>query len=285
MIEKFQTLEVRGRKSSKPWKFFAVLFPMLGSLAFAQGPGSLSQGGFFQAWWGVVSAVDPYEKLFPTAYWYPSADLNNTDRILGIASTNTVNTASVTTNGWQFNGTSQRLDMGRPTEIEVGTNLLYTMAAWVRPATTNFGTVQGIMGKTFAATGDRWALAFATPNVIQQWGIIAEGSTITALTPTVTIQSNIWYHVALSIERGATNGVKLFLDGVQTAQGTFNNTGSITYDGNVNVPFRFGSYNDSSGNPSFFWNGFIDQAAVWNGRALTSNEVFNLFQQTRSGRK
>jgi hypothetical protein len=50
MMEKFQTLEVRGRKSSKAWKFFAVLFPMLGSLAFAQGPGSLT--GFFQAWWG-----------------------------------------------------------------------------------------------------------------------------------------------------------------------------------------------------------------------------------------
>jgi hypothetical protein len=57
MIEKFQSLEVGGRKSSKPWKFFAVLFPMLGSLAFAQGPGSLT--GFFQAWWGVKSGFNP----------------------------------------------------------------------------------------------------------------------------------------------------------------------------------------------------------------------------------
>jgi hypothetical protein len=65
MIEKFQTLEVRGRKSSKAWKFFAVLFPMLGSLAMAQGPGSISQGGFFQAWWG-KSAVFP--EWFATPY-------------------------------------------------------------------------------------------------------------------------------------------------------------------------------------------------------------------------
>jgi hypothetical protein len=46
----FQSLENRSLKSSNRWKFFAVLFPMLGSLAMAQGPGSLT--GFFQAWWG-----------------------------------------------------------------------------------------------------------------------------------------------------------------------------------------------------------------------------------------
>jgi hypothetical protein len=55
----FQSLENGSLKSSKPWKFFAVLFPMLGSLAMAQGPGSLSQGGFFQAWWGAKSGFNP----------------------------------------------------------------------------------------------------------------------------------------------------------------------------------------------------------------------------------
>jgi hypothetical protein len=59
MIEKFQTLEVRCRKSSNHWKFFAVLFPMLGSLAVAQGPGS--QVGFFQAWWGQSAGFPPWD--------------------------------------------------------------------------------------------------------------------------------------------------------------------------------------------------------------------------------
>jgi hypothetical protein len=46
----FQSLENRSLKSSNRWKFFAVLFPIIGTCAMAQGPGS--QVGFFQAWWG-----------------------------------------------------------------------------------------------------------------------------------------------------------------------------------------------------------------------------------------
>jgi hypothetical protein len=282
MIEKFQTLEVRGRKGSKAWKFFAVLFPMLGSLAMAQGPGS--QVGFFQAWWAGKSA-DPYINLLPTAYWYPSRDLNNTDRILGIASTNTVNTATVTASGWEFNGTSQRLDMGQPVEIELGTNRLYTMAAWVRHNTGNMGALAGIMGKTFTAGGDRWGLAGYESGGDRIFAVIDDNSTTLSPEANVTLNSNVWYHIALVIDRPTSNGIKLYYDGVQIAQGTFNNTNAITFAGNVNVPFRFGSYNNSVGAPGNYWNGYIDQAAVWNGRALTSNEVFTLFEQTKAGRK
>jgi hypothetical protein len=276
MIEKFQTLEVRGRKSSNRWKFFAVLFPMLGSLVFAQGPGSLT--GFFQAIWG-AKTLDPYENLLPTAYWYPSRDLNNTDRRLGIASTNTVNTASVTTNGWEFNGTSQRLDMGRPTEIELGTNLQYSMAAWVRASSVS--GLRGIMGKTFATAGQRWGMAQDGAN---HFGLI-DFSGAAAAPLAGTAVTGTWYHIAFTINRSVSSNIFLYRDGVRVATGSFTTTNAITYAGNRDVPFRFGSYNDASGTPGNFWNGFIDQAAVWNGRALTSNEVFNLFEQTRSGRK
>jgi hypothetical protein len=253
---------------------------MLGSLAMAQGPGSLSQGGFFSSWWGASVVLDPYEILLPTAYWYPSADQNNTDRILGIASTNTVNAASVTTNGWEFNGTSQYLDMGRPPEIELGTNLQYSMAAWFRQ--TAVGSVRGIMGKSQGANGDRWSLYIDTrPATILQEGTAG----LVALVSPTSYSSNTWYHLAMTINRSAASNFFLYIDGAVSVVGTFTNTGAITYDGNVNVPFRFGSFNSTAGAPAFYFNGVIDQAAVWNGRALTSNEVFNLFQDTRSGRK
>jgi hypothetical protein len=68
----FQSLENRNLKSSNRWKFFAVLFPMLGSLAMAQGPGSLSQGGFFQAWWG-AQTISP-DQIAGLEWWIDSAD-------------------------------------------------------------------------------------------------------------------------------------------------------------------------------------------------------------------
>jgi hypothetical protein len=277
MMEKFQTLEVRGRKSSNRWKFFAVLFPMLGSLAMAQGPGG--QRGFFQAWWG--GFLDPYEKLQPTAYWYPSRDLNNTDRILGIASTNTVNAASVTANGWEFNGTSQYLDMGRPGGIEVGTNLLYSMAVWVRSPTTN-NALRGIMGKIYSGPGDRWGIGAST---LGHRSTFDDNGSSATIGTAPTYNANEWYHLAVTLNRSLASNFFIYRDGVLAGTGSFTQTGPITYAGNLNVPFRFGTQASSGGAIESFWNGYIDQAAVWNGRALTSNEVFNLFQDTRSGRK
>ena len=262
-----------------------MLFPIIGTCVLAS-PGG--QRGFFQAWYGAASAVtgDPYELLEPTAYWYPSVDLNNTDRILGIASTNTANTASVSANGWEFNGTSQYLDMGRPTEIELNTNTTYSMAAWIYPNTTSFGAVRGVMGKTFAFIGDRWGFALYTSGGnSRHYAVVDDNGSFTALDNVISINSNTWYHFVYVLERGVSNGFKLYYDGVQIAQGTFNLLGAITYSGNRDVPFRFGSYNNNVGAPANFWSGYIDQAAIWNGRALTSNEVFQLFEDTKEGRK
>jgi hypothetical protein len=282
----FQLLENGSLKSSNRWKFFAVLFPMLGSLAMAQGPGSISQGGFFQAWWGAASAVDPYETLLPTAYWYPSKDLSNTDRILGIANTNTINTPTTSANGWEFNGTSHVLDMGQRTEIEPGTNLLYSMAVWVYPRVTN-SALRGIMGKgDFARQQDRWAL-FSNTGTNGLGAFVQQGSSGgTVFLYSGSYNSNNWFHLAYVLDRSQSSGFKLYRDGVLSATGTFTDTNAITYDGQTPNPhgFRFGVLPNDGVNANY-WNGYIDQAAVWKGKALTSNEVFNLFQDTRSGRK
>lgn len=269
------------RKSSNHWKFLAVLFPIIGTCAFAQPqPGGIS--GFFQAWWG-ASTEDPYEQLLPTAYWFPSRDLNNTDRILGIASTNTVNTASTTASGWEFNGTSHLLDMGRPASLEPNTNAQYSMAAWVNPRGTSFG---GVMGKSFAAAGDRWVIYWALSS--GKFGSIAdEGGSAFQLDDANTVSTGAWYHVAMTFDRSVSNFF-LYRDGIRVASNTTFlsvSTNPITFAGGVNTPFRFGSYNDGSGNPGNYFRGWIDRAAVWNGRALTSNEVFNLFNDTKAGKK
>jgi hypothetical protein len=274
MIKKLQTLEVRGRKSSKPWKFFAVLFPMLGSLAFAQGPGS--QVGFFQAWWGAASAVDPYETLLPTAYWYPSRDLNNTDRILGIASTNTVNAASVSANGWEFNGTSQFLNFGKPSAIEIGTNIKYSIVYWMNAATlTGFRVPVGKI--TFTGGGDRWGFYLENATL---YAFLEEGNISRQIG--TSLQTGIWYQAAFTLNRQNTNDFRLYLDGVQVGVTNFTDIDPITFAATPPFDWYFGAINTG---PGTFYHGYLDRAAVWNGRALTSNEVFTLFQQTRSGRK
>lgn len=242
------------------------------------------QRGFFAAWFGAssTSAVgDPYELLNPTAYWYPSVDINRTDRILGLAPINTADLPSIDSNGFFFQG-PQYLEFGYPPELEIGTSLRYTLAAWVR-ATDNFGYM-GIIGKSVSTSGnDRWHLRQFSS---QHSGIVSEDTSgeLRNLTSAYDIMINNWYHLVFVIDRTKVNGVVLYRDGVVVQTSTWINSNPITYDGG-NGPFRIGSYGDSLGNPASGWKGHIDQAAVWKGRALTAEEVSNLFEETRSGRK
>jgi hypothetical protein len=81
----FQSLENGSLKSSNRWKFFAVLFPMLGSLAMAQGPGGPT---FFQAWWGVKSIPSWTPLDMPNVIsWWSAYD---EDTISLVAGTNRV---------------------------------------------------------------------------------------------------------------------------------------------------------------------------------------------------
>lgn len=259
-----------------------LLVILVGSSCLALVPGSSRH---VTAWIGLAGGAesDSYETLNPTAYWYPSVDLNTTDRIGSISATNTSNQATVSANGWEFNGTSQYLDMSRPTSLEPGTNAQYSMAAWVQPRGTAFG---GVMGKSFAAGGDRWVIYWALS--AGKFGSIAdEGAFGFQLDDANTVSTGAWYHVAMTFNRSVSNFF-LYRDGIRVASNNIflnNSTNPITFAGNVNAPFRFGSYNDGSGNPGNYFNGWIDRAAVWNGRSLTSNEVFNLFNDTKAGRK
>jgi hypothetical protein len=86
----FQSLENRSLKSSNRWKFFAVLFPMLGSLAIAQGPGS--QVGFFQAWWGkaIPRANLQAEWLFNNNFLDTSGKGNHLESLINTATNGSV---------------------------------------------------------------------------------------------------------------------------------------------------------------------------------------------------
>ena len=92
MIEKFQPLEKYVRKSSKAWKFFAVLFPIIGTCAMAQGPGGLT--GFFQAWWG-TQRFDP-TGINGLVAWYDASDATTIS--VQAATTNVTQWADKSTN-------------------------------------------------------------------------------------------------------------------------------------------------------------------------------------------
>jgi hypothetical protein len=81
---------------------------------------------------------------------------------------------------------------------------------------------------------------------------------------TFSVSNNQWYHFALS--RDASNGVRLYLNGVESTSGVQTVTGTYTLN-------RIGQYADNAGgNIGFMWDGLLDDITVFN-RKLTSGEI------------
>ena len=73
------------------------------------------------------------------------------------------------------------------------------------------------------------------------------------------IQKNTWYHVALAREGTGTNQLRIFLDGVNVAEGTYSDSDA---DNNTDR-FRVGLWSISG----WYWNGYIGPVRVSKGAA------------------
>ncbi len=77
-----------------------------------------------------------------------------------------------------------------------------------------------------------------------------------------------WHHIAIVINRSSY--LYCYLDGVQI--GSRDISAIAGQDFSLNRPFRIGSYNDGSDNPTAVFNGTIDDVRIYN-RALSADEI------------
>jgi hypothetical protein len=275
MIEKFQTLEVRGRKSSKPWKFFAVLFPMLGSLAMAQGPGSLSQAGFFQAWWG---GFNP-SKLPNLIFWIDASRANT----VTIDGGRVASITDLSTNAYTV---QQLITTNRPTYAQAALNgrnvIRFTAASNHFFNTSTIGVPNSFTElKVFSrpATGvNNMGLAnnLSGNNRIYQtfWYFLdngtyeksSSGSAFTTL-QTGNASTGLFYTATI---RNSTNSVQYRRNGAVINTITSGAGVTTAPSGNYNV---FASGND--GTTQQYNQGDIAEYILYN-RALTTNEILEV---------
>ncbi len=98
------------------------------------------------------------------------------------------------------------------------------------------------------------------------WGTIGDLTTLaTPVSAPFTPVTGDWYNIAFTFN-DATNTQSLYIEGCLVAQNT--TTKSIVYDGE---PLMIGASNDFT-TPSLFFNGVIDDVAIWN-RELSITEI------------
>lgn len=142
----------------------------------------------------------------------------------------------------------------------------FSLEFWARVPSAP-GTTQVMLGKRDSnSSGAYWFVGLTSSgNVFFELG--ASDGTYKEVASPSSIASNTWRHI-VAVRDEATNGNYLYVDGTLVASTVFNYLGSFLTDG----PMTLGCFNNSSGIPSYFYEGSLDEVAVFN-RALTSSEV------------
>jgi hypothetical protein len=173
-----------------------------------------------------------------------------------------------------FNGTSNFIDVGNATNLNVGTGDV-SLSAWVKP-TNNTGS-QWVLGKRdLGGLGTNNGYLFGLNS--GQLRIVIENSDGDYVDYSAgSVSAGAWHQIIASITRNSATGVKIFIDGVQvgTSQNTTLVQNSLANAINLAIGRQGGSI------ASGYFNGSIDDVRIYN-YALSAQDVANLYSAAKT---
>ena len=158
-----------------------------------------------------------------------------------------------------FDGADDYIDCGNDSSLDISGNL--TISAWVRIDSPH-QNYHGILSK-ITSTDRNYEILVRSSGQISFYTSNTEFNTSSQ-----SIPINTWTHIAVSVESGATNGVKFYFNGVQDS--TTGTQTIIANTANLNIGRR------TTG--SFYMDGSISNISIWNA-ALTSAQVTEIYNQ------
>lgn len=179
--------------------------------------------------------------------------------------------------GFAFDGLNDGVTATVDAELNIGATDNLTIEAWVQPqANTNDYGIMSVVGKRYAdggtPTGYELFLMDGLPGLQ-----IADGANYANFVGTNDLRGG-YHHLAVTLDRSATNGGHIYVDGVAVHE--FNPTvvsGSLSNA----EPVRIGVH-PTAGFDGYY-KGVIDEASVYR-RALTSTEITALYSAGGAGK-
>ena len=165
-----------------------------------------------------------------------------------------------------LDGVDDYVSCGNPTSLQITGSL--TLSAWIkRGASANSGNYV-IVGKDGVASGTRsFLFSLNNSSFKARIGIFKSGS-FSVVESTTVISTGVWYHI-LGVNTGSD--LKIYVNGVLEAT---NSGGGGTIDNGV-TDFEIGRRATSGVNRGF-WEGNIDEVAVWNSdQSANVSAIYN----------
>ena len=170
-----------------------------------------------------------------------------------------------------FDGTDDYIDCGHDATLDVGTSD-FTACCWFK--LVDDGNSHDIISKgTSLDTGYGWAVSFLDSTSLMYFDC-GDNSTRVALTSSITISFNKWYHVAVT-RNNAGNLSEIYINGVLDV--TTANALDDLGDGSQSIPFEIGS---STANR--YLNGYICNVGYWS-TALTQAQIKSIMWKNYAG--
>lgn len=164
-----------------------------------------------------------------------------------------------------FDGTKSASVSDHP-DFAFAQNSSFSVEFWVKVPTTPAG-IQVMLGKRDSnSSGPYWFVGLTSTGRVS-FEVQASDGVYREIISSASIATDTWRHV-VAVRDEATNGNYLYVDGVLAASVVYNYTGHFISDGAM----THGCFNNTSGIPSYFFNGSLDEVAIFN-RALTAAEV------------
>lgn len=221
----------------------------------------------------------------PTAYWHlgeASGDVadSSTNAYASTAANLTYGSAgaiaSYSNNAITSNGTSSSVSLTSTSALNNDRTDPLTVEAWVYPNITRSGgskdyCIAAKMQSSVPFTG--WSVCLTwttTKTILQIFKISVFNINHLYATGTTDIANGAWSHIAITLDAtGRTSGLRFYINGIPDGVNIGADTltvGSTTNSVSATIFNRNGIN---------FFNGRIDELAIWNGTALTKAQVNN----------
>jgi hypothetical protein len=184
-----------------------------------------------------------------------------------------------------FDGTNHYINMGSAADLAFALDDPFSITAWVKISAPE---VFGIAGKCYFNTGELNQRGFyLSVNYFSGIGhlqLVFEDIGVGVSSHfyqygAATVSDGAWHHAAATYNgNGSTNGIVLYVDGLETYQ-LSQEIGTVTTI-STNISFIVGGISTNPAASGLFFKGTLDDLQVFD-RVLTSNEVFTMNGDTQ----
>lgn len=202
------------------------------------------------------------------SYWkFDSSNSNDSVTTNNGTDTSITYGTGIIGNGSVYNGTTSKITLP---SVAWGIATNYSLQSWIKTTIITNTNAQIFCNDSPTLSKRIWQFGLAAGTTSQSIRFIRFDSTntlVTNISGTTQVNDGLWHHVICTFDSAV--GSKVYIDGTSNASDAV-----TTANGNAAAVALFGGID--SGSTSAFWNGTLDEIAIWN-RTLSSTEVTSLY--------